>query len=107
MGPRPSSEELGSEGLSVGPMNVAFGAPALLAGAALVSVPILIHLLNRRRFVIQPFAAMRFLQVNEGFDSFQSVWQSEPGLLPEGFYYDAFALPEIEPSLLIFPSRPH
>ncbi len=36
---------------------------------------------------------LRFLQVNEGFDSFQSVWQPEPGLLPEGFYYDAFALP--------------
>ncbi len=36
---------------------------------------------------------LRFLQVNEGFDSFQSVWQSEPGLLPEGFYYNDFVLP--------------
>ncbi|MCZ6596026.1 MAG: fused MFS/spermidine synthase [Planctomycetota bacterium] len=36
---------------------------------------------------------MRFLQVNEGFDSFQSVWQPEPGLLPEGFYYNYFVLP--------------
>ncbi len=36
---------------------------------------------------------LRFLQVNEGFDSFQSVWQSEPGLLPEGFYYNDFLLP--------------
>lgn len=35
----------------------------------------------------------RFLQVNEGADSFQSVWQPEPGLLGEGFYYDDFALP--------------
>ncbi|MHC5212045.1 MAG: BatA domain-containing protein [Planctomycetota bacterium] len=42
-------------------MNLSFGLPAMLGGAALVSVPILIHLLNRRRFVIQPFAAMRFL----------------------------------------------
>jgi hypothetical protein len=42
-------------------VNLSFGLPAMLGGAALVSVPILIHLLNRRRFVIQPFAAMRFL----------------------------------------------
>jgi hypothetical protein len=36
---------------------------------------------------------LRFLQVNEGFDSFQSVWQPEPGFLPRGFYYNDFALP--------------
>lgn len=36
---------------------------------------------------------LRFLQVNEAFDSFQSVWQPEPGLLPEGYYYNALALP--------------
>ncbi len=36
---------------------------------------------------------MRQLQVNEGFDSFQSVWQPEPGLLPPAFYYDYFCLP--------------
>jgi len=36
---------------------------------------------------------LRLLQVNEGTDSFQSAWQPEPGLLPEGYYYDAFALP--------------
>lgn len=36
---------------------------------------------------------LRFLQVNESFDSFQSVWQPELGLLPEGFYYNDFALP--------------
>lgn len=36
---------------------------------------------------------MRQLQVNEGLDSFQSVWQEEPGLLGEGYYYDLFALP--------------
>ena len=35
----------------------------------------------------------RQLQVNEGFDSFQSVWQPEPGLLPSGHYYNYFALP--------------
>ncbi len=28
----------------------------------------------------------RQLQVNEGFDSYQSVWQPEPGLLPQGYY---------------------
>ncbi|MGQ0551742.1 MAG: BatA domain-containing protein [Planctomycetota bacterium] len=43
-------------------MNFAFGSPLMLWGAALIAVPLLIHLLNRRRFVVQPFAAMRFLQ---------------------------------------------
>jgi spermidine synthase len=36
---------------------------------------------------------MRFLQVNESFDSFQSAWVAEEGLLPAGYYYNAFALP--------------
>ena len=35
----------------------------------------------------------RMLQVNEGLDSFQSVWQPTPGLLGTGFYYDYFTLP--------------
>ncbi len=40
-----------------------FGAPigALLAAAGAVSVPIIIHLLNRRRFKVVTWAAMRFL----------------------------------------------
>jgi hypothetical protein len=33
----------------------------LLAGAGAVSVPIIIHLLNRRRFKVVSWAAMRFL----------------------------------------------
>lgn len=37
--------------------------------------------------------SLRFLQVNEGFDSFQSVWQAERGPLPVGFYYNDFLLP--------------
>ncbi len=37
--------------------------------------------------------AWRLLQVNEGLDSFQSVWAPEAGLLGQGFYYDYFALP--------------
>jgi len=36
---------------------------------------------------------LRLLQVNEGLDSFQSVWQRRPGLLGPGYYYDLFALP--------------
>lgn len=36
---------------------------------------------------------VRLLQVNEGLDSFQSVWKSEQGLLGAGYYYDLFALP--------------
>jgi len=41
----------------------------------------------------QDGVGLRFLQVNEGFDSFQSVWQAERGPLPEGFYYNDFLLP--------------
>ena len=36
-------------------------APIFWLGAGLVSVPIIIHLLNRRRFRIHPWAAMQFL----------------------------------------------
>lgn len=36
---------------------------------------------------------MRRLQVNEGLDSFQSVWQEREGWLPDGYYYNLFALP--------------
>ncbi len=36
---------------------------------------------------------LRLLQVNEGLDSFQSVWRASPGPLGPGYYYDAFALP--------------
>src|SRR5689334_23623526 len=43
-------------------MNLAFGSPFMLWGAALVAAPLLIHLFNRRRYVVVPFAAMRFLQ---------------------------------------------
>jgi spermidine synthase len=36
---------------------------------------------------------LRLLQVNESFDSFQSVWQPEPGLLEGSYYYNLFAAP--------------
>ncbi|MFT7668323.1 MAG: spermidine synthase [Planctomycetota bacterium] len=38
-------------------------------------------------------ARTRQLQVNEGMDSFQSVWQPNPGLLGIGYYYNYFCLP--------------
>lgn len=41
----------------------------------------------------EPGAPLRRLQVNEGLDSFQSVWQPKPGLLPDGYYYNLFVLP--------------
>lgn len=34
----------------------------------------------------------RFLQVNEGLDSFQSVWKPQGGPFGGGYYYDAFVL---------------
>lgn len=36
---------------------------------------------------------LRFLQINECFDSFQSVGAPDSGLLPPGYYYDFFAPP--------------
>ncbi|MEW6072910.1 MAG: fused MFS/spermidine synthase, partial [Planctomycetota bacterium] len=35
----------------------------------------------------------RYLEVNEGFGSYQSVWQPARGLLAPGYYYNDFALP--------------
>ncbi len=43
-------------------MIPAFGAPLMMWGALLVAVPIVIHILNRRRFVVRDFAAIRFLR---------------------------------------------
>jgi len=43
-------------------VNLAFGNSLLLWGMGLAAVPVVIHLFNRRRFVVQPFAAMAFLQ---------------------------------------------
>jgi hypothetical protein len=43
---------------------VSFLNPILLAGLAAIAVPILIHLLNRRRFQKVVWAAMRFLQAS-------------------------------------------
>ncbi|QDU84982.1 spermidine synthase [Planctomycetes bacterium Pla163] len=40
-----------------------------------------------------PTGALRFLQVGEVSDSYQSAWQSKPGLLPDGYYYNDFVLP--------------
>jgi spermidine synthase len=49
--------------------------------------------LQRVRVVERQADGWRFLQVNEAFDSFQSAWRPEPGLLGAGYYYDLFALP--------------
>src|ERR1051325_4833064 len=38
--------------------------PIMLAGLAAISVPIIIHLLNRRRFQKVVWAAMRFIQAS-------------------------------------------
>jgi hypothetical protein len=43
-------------------MGISFLAPALLGAAALVAVPILLHLVMRRKPVPHPFPALRFLQ---------------------------------------------
>lgn len=43
------------------PLAFGFSSPLLLSGLALASIPIVIHLLHRRRYVETPWAAMRFL----------------------------------------------
>ncbi|NBX30769.1 hypothetical protein EBR04_10080, partial [bacterium] len=43
-------------------MGISFLAPALLGAAALVAVPILLHMMMRRKPVPHPFPALRFLQ---------------------------------------------
>jgi spermidine synthase len=45
--------------------------------------------------VVEHEDGTRWLQVNESLDSFQSVWQAEPGLLAHGHYYNLFALPPL------------
>lgn len=42
-----------------------FLAPLMLAGLAAISIPPIIHLLNRRRFQIVQWGAMQFLQISE------------------------------------------
>ncbi|MDG2148364.1 MAG: BatA domain-containing protein [Planctomycetota bacterium] len=43
-------------------MTLGWGLPVMLWGALAVSIPILIHFLNRRRYVVRSFAAMAFLR---------------------------------------------
>jgi hypothetical protein len=42
-----------------------FGAPLLLIGLAALAIPPIIHLLNRRRYDVVNWGAMRFLQISE------------------------------------------
>src|SRR5437764_6100102 len=42
-----------------------FGAPLLLLGLFAVAIPPIIHLLDRRRYDVVDWGAMRFLQVSE------------------------------------------
>src|SRR5437016_13507963 len=42
-----------------------FGLPLMLLGLAGVALPVIIHLLNRRRFDVVDWGAMQFLQISE------------------------------------------
>lgn len=48
---------------------------------------------QRVRVVDSKADGKRYLQVNEATNSFQSVWQAEPGLLEGSYYYNDFVLP--------------
>lgn len=67
--------------------------PALPAGSTLLESVETRYQSARVVELEEGASRMRQLQVNEGFDSFQSVWQPEAGFLPAGFYYNLFALP--------------
>lgn len=95
--------------LAGGGRAAALGAPlglllagALFAGARPPALQPGLELLDARQSPYQALRVvedrrgdepLRLLQVNEGLDSFQSVWRPDPGLLGEGYYYDYFALP--------------
>src|SRR2546430_4168359 len=42
-----------------------FGLPLMLLGLAGVAIPVIIHLLNRRRYDVVDWGAMQFLQISE------------------------------------------
>ena len=67
--------------------------PALAAGVELLAASESAYQSVRAVESEQGGEPLRLLQVNEGFDSFQSAWRPAPGLLGEGYYYDLFALP--------------
>jgi hypothetical protein len=46
-------------------MSLTFGIPTMLAGMVAVAIPVLIHLLNRRRYQTVDWGAMQFLQISE------------------------------------------
>ena len=56
----------------------------LLAGATAVSVPVVIHLLNRRRYRIVTWAAMRFLLMAQKQNSRQMRSSSLAPVVPDG-----------------------
>lgn len=68
------------------------GEPPLAPGRRLLERRESPYQLVRVTETVEP-PRLRFLEVDEGFDSFQSVWRPEPGPLGTGYYYDAFALP--------------
>ncbi len=81
---------------------VPLGAAALCSRLERGAPPEGVSVLAERESVYQSVRAiedrrwgepMRLLQVNEGLDSFQSVWIAREGLLGPGYYYDLFALP--------------
>jgi predicted membrane-bound spermidine synthase len=82
------------------PLLLAFPLAALAPEQLAGDVPEGWRILDSRLSVYQSLRVvedqhgnMRRLQVNEGLDSFQSIWQPDPGLLPLGYYYNYFAAP--------------
>jgi predicted membrane-bound spermidine synthase len=71
----------------------ALGAPSLAGGTSLLAARESAYQSLRVLETEDARGPMRRLAINEGLDSFQSVWQPEKGLLRPGYYYNSFALP--------------
>ncbi len=90
-----SRRALGAAGLALpcALWNVAARAPELSSGDTLLASAESTYQSVRVVERNEEGARLRFLQVNESFDSFQSVWSERPGFLPDGLYYNFFAFP--------------
>jgi hypothetical protein len=73
--------------------------PALLAFAAAIAIPILIHLLNRRRFQRMPWAAMRFLRASIEKNRRRMEWEDLLLLILRCLVVALFALALARPAL--------
>ena len=93
---------LGQRAIGVSAAALVVPLAAVLAGPVSYTAPEGWSLLDEAQSTYQnvrvveapaELGGFRQLQVNESYDSYQSVWYPEPGWLPAGYYYNDVALP--------------